>query len=108
MLFKVVQKEVGLQKITKRLLHNGIRVDFYIPEMNLIVEVNGVQHYQESSFGRDKIETAIQYANQLTRDDRLRTICSESDINIIEIPYHYSYSQILTELTRCKDEYSRD
>jgi very-short-patch-repair endonuclease len=89
-------------------MYEGINVDFYIPEINTVIEVQGVQHYQPSSFGRDSVDTVIQYTKQLNRDDRLRTVCKSRGINVVEIPYDYAYTQILTELTGCKDEYNRD
>lgn len=89
-------------------MHSGICVDFYIPSINTVIEVNGIQHYQPSSFGRDSVDTVVNYTKQLNRDDKLRTVCSFHGIKLLEIPYDLSYNQILTELTELKDEYTGD
>lgn len=106
MLFHQHQKEVPLEKITKNRIHSGIVVDFYIKEFNTIIEVHGIQHYKASSFGKDKIDTAISYAKQLDRDSKLKNICSTYNINLLEVPYDMCYSSILNLLTGVKIENS--
>lgn len=81
-------------------------VDFYVPELNMCIEVHGIQHYKKSGFGKDEVDTAIAYTKQLDRDAKLRTICSNKDIPLIEIPYNYSYPEILTALMEAKFAHS--
>jgi hypothetical protein len=87
-------------------MHGGICVDFYLPSLNTIIEVNGIQHYQPSSFGRDSVDTVLHYTKQLNRDDKLRNVCSLNGIKLVEIPYTFGYNQILTQLTELKHEYN--
>jgi very-short-patch-repair endonuclease len=87
-------------------LHKGIVVDYYIPEYNLVVEVHGIQHYQPSSFGRDKVDTLMSYNRQLDRDDKLRNICHSNGLRLIEIPYNATYEDILKYITEVKLEYT--
>ena len=108
MLFKSHKKEVPLEKLTKNRIHSGIVVDFYIDNINTIVEVHGVQHYKSSSFGRNEVDTMISYTKQLDRDSKLRNICSTYSINLIEIPFDMCYSSILSLLTEVKIENSGD
>ena len=104
MLFSEVQAEVSLSKITRSRLNAGICVDYYIPSLNVIVEVNGIQHYQPSSFGKDSVDTMVQYSKQLNRDDKLRSICDTYGIKLVEIPYTYKYNQIMSEFTELKND----
>lgn len=63
---------------------NKIRVDFYLPQFNTVIEFHGKQHYKEISFfHRD--EDA--FARQVDRDKRLRQYCKQHKINLIEIKY---------------------
>jgi hypothetical protein len=58
---------------------NGMSVDFYIKELKLAVEYQGIQHYQEdgSSF----------YSGQMERDVRKKYFLQDVGIRLIEIPY---------------------
>lgn len=88
-----------MAKISKNLLHKGIKVDYYIPDKNLVVEVQGIQHYQPSGFGRSKTDTMVQYANQLNRDSKLKEICEKNNIILLEVPHDTSRVDILKVLT---------
>jgi hypothetical protein len=79
-------------------------LDFYIPEYNLCVEVHGIQHYKASGFGKNEIDSMITYTKQLDRDAKLRTVCESKSIPLIEIPFDYTYTQILIALTDFKNE----
>lgn len=72
-----------------------IRVDFYIPKCNLIIEYNGEQHYKPIY----KFGGIMAFEKQQERDSFLRDACKENNINLIEIPYYDStdkyYKQIL-------------
>lgn len=91
-LFSDVKEECFLQKITNNTLYPNIRVDFYIPSVNLIIEVHGIQHDKVSGFGRSKNEASLKYLEQTTRDDRLRKICKKENINYEEIWYNEKVS----------------
>lgn len=101
-MFKKSQKEVPLERLTKNRLHSGIVVDFYIEEINTVIEVHGIQHYQPSGFGMNEIDTLNAYSKQLDRDSKLRSICNMFSINLIEIPYNEPYSSILSLLVEAK------
>lgn len=80
--------EVPLENITKIKIHKGIRVDLYIPSVNLIVEVMGIQHEKAQSFGMNRMDAYNKFNMQLNRDSKLRQICKDFNINYEEIWYN--------------------
>lgn len=69
-------------------------VDFYLPNKNLVIEYNGIQHYQESPFFNTR-----DFAQQQERDNAVRQYCKNHKIKLIEIPYteYENIEQILNE-----------
>lgn len=63
---------------------NNIKVDFYLPKLNVIIEFNGVQHYEKIPFFHRDDDA---FARQVDRDKRLRQYCKQHKINLIEIKY---------------------
>lgn len=58
-------------------------IDFFLPEHNIFIEYNGLQHYiPVKHFGGE-----IRFQEQLSRDNLLREYCSSNSINLIEIKY---------------------
>lgn len=66
------------------------RYDFYIPSSNIIIEVHGKQHYEETTFGRtlyeerdnDKLKNELAIKNGV--DKYIIIDCRESDMNWIK------------------------
>lgn len=59
--------------------------DFYLPDKNICIEYNGMQHYQPcSKFGGEKT-----FKKQIERDKIKREYCESNGIKLIEIPYIY-------------------
>lgn len=87
LLFPDTEEEKDLSKVTNNQLHKGIRLDFWVPSVKLIVEVHGIQHYKPSGFGKDKLASIEAFSHQLDRDSKLRTICEKFSINYMEVPY---------------------
>lgn len=63
---------------------NNLRVDFYLPTYNMVIEFNGVQHYK---WVKNWNLTKNNFGEQQERDRRLREYCHDNGINLIEIPY---------------------
>jgi hypothetical protein len=61
-----------------------IYVDFYIPELNLLIEYHGIQHYIFPNFFHKTLE---KFEYQIKRDSWLRAYCSKQEINLLEISY---------------------
>lgn len=65
--------------------NKSLRFDFYIPDYNVCIEVNGRQHYQDIKFnGSTSTFDVIK-----EHDERKRKYCKENGITLIEIPYWY-------------------
>jgi len=71
-------------KISKRVLS----FDFYIPNKNIIIEYQGIQHYEPVDFAGEGEEFSLNLFNKnQIRDDYKRKYCKDNKINLIEIPY---------------------
>jgi hypothetical protein len=57
--------------------------DFYIESMNMLIEFDGLQHYEESNFGWGAM-TLKEYQEH----DKIKTeFCKDNNFNLIRIPY---------------------
>ena len=70
-------------------------VDFFLPDLNAIIEFNGDQHYRPVEMWGGK----EQFEKQQIRDNALRQYCKEHKIKLIEIPYSQmsNIEEILTK-----------
>jgi hypothetical protein len=100
LLFNDLETEIDLSKITKVKLHSGIRVDIWLPSINCIVEVHGIQHHKPSGFGKSHMETLNSFNRQLDRDSKLKSICEQFKINYEQIDYNekVDFTQALMNL----------
>lgn len=73
--------------------------DFYLPDLNTIIEFNGQQHYNlvEAFGGIKKLELQVQ------RDAMLRDYCFINNITILEIPYTLSEEEILKRISKLNE-----
>lgn len=72
-------------------------VDFYIPNINTIIEYNGRQHYEPVCFGGMPFDEAnkIWLTYQLPRDAFVKEFCHNNDISLIVIDgRHYQYDKL--------------
>ena len=59
------------------------KVDFWLESRNMIIEFNGIQHYEANNFmGGEK-----KYLQRVRRDADLRDFCGRNKYRLIEIPY---------------------
>ena len=80
--FKVPYNEQFRIKLETE-VRKEIIVDFFLPSKNIIIEYNGIQHYEPiKKFGGE--ETFIE---RQKRDNYLRNYCKIHKIQLIEIPY---------------------
>ena len=79
------------EKIFEDLLgvgNNYLRYDFYLPEHNLLIEYQGVQHYQPIDFkGEGKEKAKSRFKTQQEHDKRKREYAELHNIKLLEIPY---------------------
>lgn len=100
------QKESGLELKTEQwLIDNNVdyvkqktfsdcvdkrplRFDFYLPEYNTLIEVDGQQHYRESAFGGISKEQAKANFNDGKRRDKIKDeYCNNHGYKLVRIPY---------------------
>jgi hypothetical protein len=77
--------------------------DWYIDELDIIVELHGSQHYKMSNFGNiGYSDMEVKHRNMLYRDNLKRTIAQENGHAYAVVPYQLrnklSY-ELLLELT---------
>jgi len=76
-----------LRQVPKDIRESGLaRVDFWIADLNLIVEYHGEQHYKYVPFIQQKGEQ--EFHAQQARDKWLRSYCDSNGIWLLEIPYY--------------------
>jgi hypothetical protein len=97
-LFKTQVRVRGIQGREQ----NYVIVDFEIEDKNIIIEINGRQHYCEDSFAVvQKYSDRYTFEQQLTRDRNVKQYCLDNNITFIEIPYTYfTYKKIDDILTK--------
>lgn len=71
-------------------------IDFYLPNYNLFIEYNGIQHYIPVEHFGGK----LQFEKQQKRDEELRDYCKENNINLLEIRYDENIEEKLDEYFR--------
>lgn len=68
--------------------------DFYLPNSNILIEYNGIQHYKPIEYfgGKNKFES------QIKRDNIKREYCKQNNIFLFEIPYYSDLNEELVKL----------
>lgn len=84
------------EKVFKDLHTNGayLPYDFYIPESNLLIEYDGMQHFKPMGYfgGEQKLES------QKRRDRKKDEYAKNKGIRLLRIPYYYSDEEVKQEL----------
>ncbi len=76
-------------------------VDFYIPDKNIIIEYNGIQHYKPTTFGGiTNKEANLTFIKQQKRDNELRQYCKENNIILLEIKYNENINKCINTLVK--------
>jgi hypothetical protein len=74
----------------------GIFVDFYLPEINIVIEYDGKQHWQPHCFNGITLEKAEQnFAKQQERDYNEQNYCDQNGIDLIRIDGRKYYGKKL-------------
>ena len=55
--------------------------DFYLPDFNLLIEYNGIQHYENIPYFHNSLKEIQE------RDARKEKYCAENNIRLVVIPY---------------------
>jgi very-short-patch-repair endonuclease len=101
----VCKSSKGEEKIAKYLLNKNIqftsqktfndlvnifqlRFDFYLPEYNMCIEYDGIQHFEPVRFNGISEEVANEnFKNQQIRDKMKNKYCEKKGINLLRIKY---------------------
>jgi len=85
--FKCIKyvKEMGFNGCVNK---NKLPFDFYLPDYNICIEYDGIQHF-EPRFGMSEVD----YSGIIKRDKIKDKYCKENNIYLIRIPY-YDYNNI--------------
>jgi hypothetical protein len=68
--------------------NSDLRFNFYIKKYNVLIEYNGIQHYEYVCFGGISKERAlINFEKQKNKDISKRNFCKENKIKLLEISY---------------------
>jgi len=78
---------------------DGLELDFYIEELQVGIEVQGIQHFEFSPMFHKDISD---FHAQIERDRRKIELCTELDIGL----YYIRYPSRLTELLDCLNRVS--
>lgn len=67
-----------------------LSVDFYLPEYNIAIECQGIQHYKPTNFGGKLTisEMESNYILQKERDVRKKELCQQNGIEIVYIDWN--------------------
>lgn len=60
-------------------------LDFYLPDMNVVIEYNGEQHYNDVK--HFTLKEGYSFEDQVLRDETVRKYCFEHGLTLIEVPY---------------------
>jgi hypothetical protein len=104
----ICRESKGEKKIRKYLIKNGINFipqfrfencknkltlpfDFYLPEFNLCIEYNGIQHYKPvNNFGGSE-----RFLNQIKNDNIKKKYCDNNNIKLLIIKYNDNILEVL-------------
>jgi len=72
---------------------NALRFDFYIPQLNLLIEMQGEQHFKAVSFwgGEEGLKKRQQH------DELKRQFCKNNNYKLLEIKYNEDIEQKINE-----------
>ena len=78
-----------LKEKTFKDLKNGLyRFDFYLPDYNLFIEYDGIQHFEPVRFHGDNTEKNERAFKKIQEYDNIKNnYCKENKINLLRIPY---------------------
>lgn len=64
-----------------------MRVDMFFPDLNLIVEYNGAQHYKPVKFGSSRTESIQKFVKQKKRDQLKYELIRKNGYVLLVVPY---------------------
>lgn len=89
-----------------RLDDSLLRYDFYLPDYNLLIEFDGIQHFEEVAFFASKEKSKEELKYKQNNDKRKNQLAKEKNINLLRIPY-YDFDNILEILIENLNKYGK-
>ncbi len=83
--------------------YERLELDFYLPELNVAIEVQGAQHYQ---FTPHFHATYEDFQAQLRRDEVKKQRCLDYGITLLEVYDELSFSDVFEKLREIERVYS--
>jgi hypothetical protein len=81
-------QEVEVAELIPEYPHKGQRYDWYINEMNVVIELHGKQHYVRTNFGTTGYSVSVKnFKDMQARDSAKKLAAEEAGLLYIEIPY---------------------
>jgi hypothetical protein len=74
---------------------NRIELDFYLPELNIAIEVNGNQHYHYNPFFHNEYSD---FEKQKRHDDIKKAVCQRKKITLIELTSYYELLDAIEDI----------
>ena len=84
----IVLKELNImiKNLVIKFQNKRLLPDYYLPELNIIIEYNGKQHYEPVEFfNQSEISAEQNFEKQKIRDENMRIYCKNNDIFLLEI-----------------------
>jgi very-short-patch-repair endonuclease len=69
------------------LKHKPLPFDFYLPEYNLVIEVDGSHHFHVINFHKTEQRNEEKFEERKENDEIKNKYCKESGMNLLRIPY---------------------
>ena len=87
---------IKTSKLIIKISNKKLFPDYYLPNLNTIIEYNGIQHYKPTCFGNMSIDDAkTSFDRQINRDNLLREYCKDNNIILLEIDgREYKYNKL--------------
>lgn len=77
-----------------------LRFDFYLPQHNICIEYDGIQHFQPIGFSKEGKVNKDQSFAKIQKHDKIKNdYCAINGIKLIRIPY-YDYNEIQQILSK--------
>lgn len=82
-----LEQEVPVSSLFPEYSNNRDRYDWVVPELSLIIEAHGKQHYEPSGFGEEYEKAIALFQRQQFKDAQKKEVALLNNWTFLEIPY---------------------
>ncbi len=83
-------QEVNVKDLVPDYSYHNHNFDWFIKELDVVIELHGIQHYKPINFGGESAARTIQsFRNTKYRDSLKQAAAEEAGYQYIEIPYSF-------------------